>query len=204
MDFIYFDVGGVVILDFSKTNKWDELLENIGVKGKDKGELNRIFTEEEYRFCAGEKDADTFIEILTNRFNLDLPENYSFLDDFVNRFESNPLLAEIIRDLKQKYQIGLLTNMYPNMLDGIKSKGLLPNVYWDVIVDSSEVGFQKPQAEMFKLAVDMAKTPANKILFVENSKMHIDAAKKLGWNTFLYNPSDVKNSNKELLNLLNW
>lgn len=141
MDFIYFDVGGVVILDFSKTNKWDELLENIGVKGKDKGELNRIFTEEEYRFCAGEKDADTFIEILTNRFNLDLPENYSFLDDFVNRFESNPLLAEIIRDLKQKYQIGLLTNMYPNMLDGIKSKGLLPNVYWDVVAKTGLNGW---------------------------------------------------------------
>jgi|TARA_Y100000310_G_C20153683_1_gene565933 hypothetical protein len=30
--FIYFDVGGVVIRDFSGTNKWEELRRSIGIK----------------------------------------------------------------------------------------------------------------------------------------------------------------------------
>ena len=31
ISFVYFDVGGVVMLDFSKTNKWYELKHDIGV-----------------------------------------------------------------------------------------------------------------------------------------------------------------------------
>lgn len=203
IDFIYFDVGGVAILDFSKTNKWNKMLNDIGVNPADVEKLNTLFDEEEPKYCVGEKEADSFIPILKHNFKLKLPADYSFLEDFVNRFERNPTLADIIKDLKGKYRLGLLTNMYPKMLDMIIGKGLLPKVEWDTIIDSSEVGFRKPHPEIYKLASGMAETSADKILFVENSKMHIDGAQKLGWNTFLYDPSDVAESNRKLLDLLN-
>lgn len=202
IDFIYFDVGGVVILDFSKTNKWNELLDDLGVQSKDKEEINKLFSKEESKYCLGETEADTFIPILKNKFKIKIPENYSFLEDFVNRFDPNPEIAKIIVDLRSKYRIGLLTNMYPKMLDSIKDKEIMPNIQWDVIIDSSKVKMQKPQPEIYELATQLAQTPVEKILFVENTKKHIEEAEKLGWNTFLYDPSDVIGSNKKLLSLL--
>jgi len=39
--FIYFDVGGVAILDFSKTNKWKEITKALEInKTRDKLDLN--------------------------------------------------------------------------------------------------------------------------------------------------------------------
>lgn len=38
--FIYFDVGGVVILDYSKTNKWNEMLTDLGIPEELKPKFN--------------------------------------------------------------------------------------------------------------------------------------------------------------------
>ncbi|MFC1622004.1 HAD family hydrolase [Patescibacteria group bacterium] len=202
IEFIYFDVGGVVILDFSKTDKWERMLDELGVRKEDRDKLGQLFSIEESKFCLGDKETDSFISILKNTFKLKLPGDYSLLNDFVNRFEPNPSLGEIILELKRKYKVGLLTNMYPGMLGAIESKGLLPNIEWDVIVDSSEVGFQKPQPEIFKLASGLAKTSPDKILFVENSNAHIETARGLGWKTVLYNPSNIDSSNAHVLETL--
>lgn len=202
IDFIYFDVGGVVVLDFSKTNKWDEMLCSVGISEKDKARLETIFDSEEPKFCRGEKSIETFVDVLKNEFSLPIPQNYSFLKEFVSRFEPNPSLSEIISSIKSKYRIGLLTNMYPGMLKKIKEKGLLPKVEWDVIVDSSEVGFLKPRKEIFSLAERLAGVHADRILFVENSQMHIDAASEMGWNTLLYDPASLRISNEKLTKFL--
>jgi len=40
------------------------------------------------------------------------------------------------------------------------------------------------------------------ILFVENSPMHIDAARARGWQTLLYDPVDADSSNDHLVSRL--
>jgi len=201
--FIYFDVGGVVMLDFSKTNKWNEMWDGIGIKSGDRPRLEKIFREEESKFCSGGKSSETFVNILKNDFGITVPENYSFLDEFVNRFEPNTELAKILVELKKRFSIGLLTNMYPDMLNRIIKRKLLPDIDWDVVIDSSTVGLIKPQDEIFNYAAEKARVTVKEILFVENSQKHVDKARKLGWNTLLYDPSDTEKSNKDLLYLLN-
>jgi len=120
----------------------------------------------------------------------------------VNRFEPNSKLWEIAKDLKRNYKLGLLTNMYPNMLNLIIKKKLIPDLKWDAIVDSSIVGFVKPQKEIYELATKEAESEPNRILFIENSEMHMKGAQAIGWNTFLYDPVDTVLSNKNLLNFI--
>ena len=43
---------------------------------------------------------------------------------------------------------------------------------------------------------------ANEIFFVENSKMHMEAAKRFGWQTFLYDSTEMKTSNQKLLEIV--
>lgn len=79
--------------------------------------------------------------------------------------------------------------MYPGMLEAIRQKGLLPNIAWEVVVDSSEVGFCKPNSEIYELAQDRAGVKPEEILFVDNTRENIEAAKRLGWQAVLYESS---------------
>jgi len=195
--FIYFDVGGVVIRDFSGTNKWNELKNNMGIKPNQESDFDEIFDKYEPEVCIG-RDIETVASLLQEKLRLNLPQNYSFLLDFVNRFERNESIWPIIKRFKEKYKVGLLTNMYPNMLNQIYKADLMPDVKWDVVIDSSIEKVRKPQDEMFQLAQNRSGFSGQEILFVENGKKHIDAANKFGWQTLLYDPIHIIESNNSL------
>ena len=195
--FVYFDVGGVVIRDFSGTNKWEELKTGMGVQSEQAETFNAIFDKYEPEVCIG-RDVETIVPMLKEKLGLKLPENYSFIEDFVNRFEKNELIWPIIHKLKDKYKIGLLTNMYPNMLDAIYKAGLMPNVEWDVVIDSSIEKVRKPQTEIFQLAQDKSGFKGDEIFFIDNGSKHVDAAKNFGWQGFVYDPVNTEKSNKDL------
>ena len=199
--FIYFDVGGVVIKDFSGTNKWEELQKGLGLKQSQFEEFISFFDEYEPQVCLG-LDIETLVSKLKEKFNLNLPDDYSFLMDFVNRFERNDSIVKVLEKAKEKYRIGLLTNMYPNMLDEIIKKDLIPKTDWDIVIDSSIVKLRKPQKEIFELATKKTMVNPNEILFVENGKKHIDVAKEYGWQTFLYDSSNPEKASEELLKLI--
>jgi FMN phosphatase YigB (HAD superfamily) len=200
--FIYFDVGGVAILDFSKTNKWQEMTQALGVNESNRKRFDEIFNEFEPEICVSKKSLNEFVEIVKSELRMSLPADYSMLDDFVNRFESNQSLHPILNKLSEQCQLGLLTNMYPNMLDKIKERGILPQIEWNAVIDSSIEGVMKPQEEIYKLAEDKSGFESGKILFIENSVMHVDTAKKRGWQTLIYDPSDISGSNRRLEKLL--
>lgn len=70
------------------------------------------------------------------------------------------------------------------------------------MVDSSVVGYQKPDKEIFIIAQARANVNPRSILFIDNSEEHIAAAKKMGWLTIIYHPSDSEYSTQTLLRLL--
>ncbi|MBI5613876.1 hypothetical protein HY947_03040, partial [Candidatus Gottesmanbacteria bacterium] len=70
------------------------------------------------------------------------------LDEFVNRFEKNQSIWPVLESIHKTYRMGLLTNVYPRMLDEIKNRDILPPIQWDVVVDSSIVGYQKPNPKI--------------------------------------------------------
>jgi len=202
LKFIYFDVGGVVIRDFSGTDKWQELKKSIGVKLDFDQEFEEFFGKYEIEACAG-RDIETLVPMTKDKFGLKFPKNYSFLADFANRFERNESIWPMIDKLKNKYRIGLLTNMYTKMLDRIYENGLMPHVEWEVVIDSSIVKLQKPQVEIFKLAEEKAGVKAEEILFVENTRRHFEAAERLGWQTLFYDSSDIDQPDEKLKALFN-
>lgn len=199
--FVYFDVGGVVIRDFSGTNKWIEMKRDMGIKPDRDQEFDEWFEKYEAESCVG-RDIQTLVPMMKQKFGLSFADNYSFLNDFVDRFEKNESIWPVIKKAKEKYRVGLLTNMYTNMLDLIYKNELMPDVEWDVVVDSSVEGVLKPQRQIFELAQIKTGVDASEILFVENSKKHVDAAKKMGWQTFWYDSKNSEGSDNEMVKWL--
>jgi len=198
--FVYFDVGGVVILDLTANNGWMKMKKDLGITPEKDVEFEEFFNKVESEVNVG-LDIESLVPIMKDKFGLHFPKDYSLLTDFVKRFEQNKSIWPVINKIQKTCRIGLLTNMYPNMLDAIKNRRLLPKTDWDVIIDSSIEKVAKPNPEIFKLAEIKADVKGEEILFVENNKKSIEVARKLGWHTFLYDPNNLEKSNDELLML---
>lgn len=197
--FIYFDIGGVVIKDFSCSNKWLEFKRGLGIRDDQLEVFDEYWDKEIHPRVNLDMDIDTLVPVFNQKFDLHLPEHFSILHEFIIRFEANKLLWPIIEQLStSNIKIGLLTNMYPRMLEAIKEAILLPPTSWDATVDSSAELVQKPDHEIYALAQKMAGVPHEEILFIDNTQKHLDAARQLGWQTLFYNSCDYEKSTVSL------
>lgn len=201
ISFVYFDIGGVLIQDFSANNNWQEFEKEIGVSPDNSQAFVEFWDSHEDEVCKGRDTEEVFSEA-KERFDLKVPVNYSVLDGFAKRFKPNSEIWEAVDEARKKYKVGLLTNMYPGMLDIIFKMKIMPEVEWDVIVDSSIVHAAKPDVEIFEIAEKKADINGGEILFIDNGKRHIEAARRFGWKTFLYDPSNFKKSSVELMTIL--
>lgn len=203
ISFIYFDVGGVAMLDFSGTNKWEELKKEMGVNEDNNAAWEHVWSRYKNKVCL-DCDVDSLVPIFTTEVGLDLPPDYSLLNNFIKRFTVNTSIWPVVDAVAKKYRIGLLTNMYPRMLSALFEQKLIPpKENWEIILDSSEIGFQKPDKRLYEIAQQVSGVKNEEILFIENSPEHLQAAQDFGWQTFAYDPQFPKESSRELMNVLN-
>lgn len=201
MQFIYFDIGGVAILDYSKTNKWNEMLNDLSVTEDLKSRFYELFDAHEKKICVGE-DINIFVQEAKTKLGIKFPDNYDMTADFVDRFEKNPSMIELLKKLKNGFKLGLLTAQYPNMLDMIFKRGLLSSDIWDVIIDSSVEKVNKPNPDIYLLAEKRAGVKPESILFVDNKAKLLEFPKQRGWITFEYDPANAKQSTADLEKLI--
>lgn len=85
---------------------------------------------------------------------------------------------------QQGKKIGLLTNSFPGFLDDLFANGTLPcsREDFDMIVDSSKVGVAKPFAGIYEAAERAADVLPSKLLFVDDTPSHVEAAKARNWH----------------------
>lgn len=201
--FVYFDLGGVVIRDFSGTSKWEEAKRVMGVKEEFEKGFDNAFDQYELNELCLSRDVDTLIPIFEKSYEMNFPRGFSILSYLVEHFEKNSSIWPIIERVKRHCRIGLLTNMYINMFDKIKEQNILPNIDWDMLIDSTKVGLQKPDLRIYALAEEKCGFKGNEILFIDNTEKNINAAKNFGWQTFLYDSADPVKSSQKLLKYIN-
>ena len=69
----------------------------------------------------------------------------------------------------------------------------------DGFVSSCLVGLHKPDAAIFRLALDIAVTPARQIVYIENTPIFVQVADGLGIRGLL--PTDYQSTRKKLIAL---
>jgi len=201
LKFIFFDVGGVVVKDFTATDNWTNLKKTLGVPSSRFAEFDKYYSECEKQMCAG-TSSDSFLPLFTKRFALNPPPNFSLLNYFVTNFQPNKSIWPIIKTVQKKYRLGLLTDMYPGMYDGIKKHNLFPPIKWNLIVDSSVEKAKKPYLKIFSIASKRAGVTPAEILFIDNNPKNLLGAKAAGWQTFFYDSKDYEKSTQELTQFL--
>lgn len=198
ISFVYFDVGGVAIQDFSDSPKWDQMMKDMGLDQYDRSTVDAIYNQYEDEICLGRRHVDTLIPLYVEKFDLVLPPDFSMQTYFIDHFDANEGIWPIAESLKQTAKIGLLTDQYPGMLKEVMRRKLLPPLDWDQVIDSSVEGVRKPMPEIYELARSRAGFPAEEILFIDNRQKNLDVPKSMGWQTYLYDSSNYEQANSDL------
>ena len=140
-----------------------------------------------YGYYKGNYNRDTFWRAILDHFGLPEdkrlnPETLSHA--YLSSYAPYPEVLEFIEKLKKKYQIGLLSNLTPEMRDHIQTRHVMKQ-YFDVEVYSCDpdVADIKPNAHVYEIILKKMKTQASATLFVDDSLKNGVAAEALGFQT---------------------
>ncbi len=75
--------------------------------------------------------------------------------------------ACLLSRLKNRYRLGLVSNFYGNVGVLCEEAGLSESL--EIILDSAKIGLSKPDAEIFRMALDKLGLPAEQVIFVGDS-----------------------------------
>jgi len=113
---------------------------------------------------------------------------------YLSSVEPIPGMNEVVTWASQNYGVGLLTNTMPGLLSTLLNKKIIPNIDYDVVIDSSVVGLVKPDPAIFNLASDRAGISCDKILLVDDTRENVATAESLGWHIMWFDYSQPEES----------
>lgn len=100
------------------------------------------------------------------------------------RAKNEPLIV-FIKELKKQYKIAILSNVGTGW---IRDEFLTADEqkHFDAMVFSYEVGYAKPDQEIYEITAERLNVPANACVMIDDSQPNIDGALAAGWQAILY------------------
>lgn len=175
--FVYFDVNGCVVQ--YTHHGFTRLSELSGVPVD---EIQNVFWEYDEATNKGEATMEQLNGALSERLQMEV----DWLEYYLDAVETNPGMAELLEWVSQYYHVGLLTNTMPGFVEALQARGKIPPVMFDYIIDSSQVGSIKPEPEIYDIAQAKTGVEAADILFVDDLRSNLIAAKRKGWHTIWF------------------
>jgi putative hydrolase of the HAD superfamily len=182
IEVIFFDLGNV-ILPFNHYQIAEKL--SPFVQKKDFQDPRKIFsyifdlkTGAINPFDAGALSPKEFFQSLKESLQLSISFE-AFAPIWNEIFVEDREVSEIIRSLKGRWRLGLLSNTDSLHFNYIVSTFPIVSALEKWIL-SYEVGFKKPDARIFQRAMEWASVEPEKILFIDDTKGHVEAAISLG------------------------
>jgi len=97
-----------------------------------------------------------------------------------------PQTVELIKELKGKYKLALVTNAPSRYsLDQRFKPGELDELF-DVIIISGEVGWDKPAPEIYTMTIEKLEAEPGECLFIDDVPAFTEAAAAAGMKTVTY------------------
>jgi putative hydrolase of the HAD superfamily len=180
---IFTDIGGVLL-----TNGWDR-------EGRKKAirhfRLDPEETEERHHLTfdtyeSGKISLSEYLKRLVfyTKRNFTEEEFRHFMFDQSKPF---PEMLALIRGIKEKYgiKIAVVSNEGRELNDHRIRKFKLGE-FVDFFISSCFVHYRKPDADIFKVALDIAQVPAEKVIYLEDRPLFVQVADTLGIRGILH------------------
>ena len=92
-----------------------------------------------------------------------------------------PQMIALFRQLKERYRLKIVVvSNEARELNAYRIRKFKLDRFVDAFISSCFVHLRKPDADIFRLALDVAQTPADQVVFVDNTPMFVQVAEGLG------------------------
>jgi putative hydrolase of the HAD superfamily len=180
---MFLDIGGVLL-----TDGWDQ---HARKRAATNFKLEWAEMEERHRlnFNIYEEGKLTLEEYLSR---VVFYQKRSFTRANFRRFmfaqsKPHPQMIELIRKLKAKYGLKIVVvSNEAHELNAYRIRKFKLDEFVDAFISSCFVHLRKPDAAIFRLALDVAQVPAPQIIYIENTAMFVQVAEGLGIHGILH------------------
>jgi putative hydrolase of the HAD superfamily len=190
---LFLDIGGVLL-----TNGWDHLARRRAA-AKFKLELADLEDRHHLTFDTYEEGKLTLQEYLDR---VVFYRKRLFTRDQFRRFmfaqsKPYPEMIELAKQLKARHglKIAVVSNE-ARELNAYRIRKFKLDGFVDFFISSCFVHVRKPDADIFRLALDIAQAPAPEVLYIENTPMFVQIAEGLGIRSILH--TDYKSTARKL------
>jgi len=99
----------------------------------------------------------------------------------------HPEMIELVRRLKVRYGLKIVVvSNEARELNSHRIRKFKLDRFVDAFISSCFVHIRKPDADIFRLALDIAQAPANQVVYIENTPMFVRIAEGLGIQSILH------------------
>jgi FMN phosphatase YigB (HAD superfamily)/DNA-binding XRE family transcriptional regulator len=186
VSFIYFDVNGCLIRFYQQA--FNQIAGDYGLPSD---AVQTAFWRYNDDVCRGTMSLDDFNIALAERLGID---SIKWQDYYLAAAEPVQEMHALVEWAKKYYGVGLLTNTMPGLISTMLRSGQLPNIAYDALIDSSEVGAIKPEKQIYEIAQQESNTQPEEILFIDDTRANLNAADKFGWHVLWFDYSQPKES----------
>ena len=174
---LFLDVGGVLL-----TNGWDRSMrkraaEAFGFDGNEMDDRHHLtFDTYELGKLTLDEYLDRMVFYKERRFSREEFKEFMFAES-----RPFPEMLDLIRGLKKAYdlKIAVVSNEGRELTTyRIQKFGLAEFVYF--FIASSFVHFRKPDTDIYRMALDVAQVPLDRVVYIEDRLMFVEVAQGLG------------------------
>lgn len=174
---LFLDIGGVML-----TNGWDRKSRAAAAKKFDI-DLDDLSDRHRMTFDtyeSGKLDLNEYL--MRTVFYKDRPFTIDQFRNFMfEQSEAYPEMIQLIRDLKAKYGLKIaVVNNEGRELNQHRIRQFKLYEFVDFFISSCFVHFRKPDADIWKVAMDIAQVPKENAVYIDDRLMFVQVAQGLG------------------------
>jgi putative hydrolase of the HAD superfamily len=176
---LFLDIGGVLL-----TNGWGRNSRRLAAEkfGLDFEEMDERHHLTFGAYEEGKLGLDEYLD----RVVFCSPRAFSrevFLEFMFSRSQPYPDMIALVRNVKERYGLKLAAvSNEGRELTTHRVRTFELTSFIDFFIVSSFVHFRKPDADIFRIALDIAQVPPEQVLYIDDRKMFVEVARGLGIN----------------------
>lgn len=194
--FVYFDVNGVLVKYYQRAFTNIAADYNVSIE-----KVEAVYWQYDDRMNRGEMSLEDFNRVLAQNLGV---ENVNWSEYYLANIDPNIDMDHIVKWTAENYRVGLLTNNWPGQTRTMIERKLLPEVYYNSVVDSSEVGCIKPEEAIFAKATQMSGVEASEILLIDDIRPNIVAAQHMGWHVMWFDDYSADTNETKIKQILEY
>jgi len=174
---LFLDVGGVML-----TNGWDRRSRQAAAKQFDL-DLNELNDRHHLTFDtyeSGKLSLDEYLErsVFYQERAFTVGDFRKFMFDQSVAF---PEMISLVKALKVKYDLRIaVVNNEGRELNEYRIAKFGLNEFVEFFISSCFVHFRKPDADIWKIALDIAQVPRNEVVYIDDRQLFVQVAEGLG------------------------